>query len=142
MKSHFPDVNVWLALNHEVHPHHLAAKTWFETVDERSILVFCRLTQMGLFRLLSTQTVMGGEALTMQQCWRLYDQWIDGRRAELWAEPRQLESTFREESNTVEQSPKRWSDAYLASFARQFGLTLVTFDRALAGKTPGAVLLP
>jgi predicted nucleic acid-binding protein len=96
---------------------------------------------MGLFRLLSTQSVMGEETFTMRQCWRLYDHWIDGERAELWAEPRQFGNKFREESNAVEQSPKRWSDAYLASFARELGLTLVTFDRALAGKAKGAVLL-
>jgi predicted nucleic acid-binding protein len=32
-------------------------------------------------------------------------------------------------------------DAYLAAFAEAANLTLVTFDRALAGKVEGAVLL-
>ena len=38
-------------------------------------------------------------------------------------------------------SPKMWMDAYLAAFAETAGLTLVTFDRALAGKVKGAMLL-
>ena len=141
MKSLFPDVNVWLALNHEIHSHHLAAKTWFEEVDEQTILVFCRQTQMGLFRLLTTQSVMGEEALTLRQCWRIYSRWIEGGRAELWNEPHGFESAFRHESNTEEQSPKRWSDAYLSAFARTTDSTLVTFDRALAGKTKDPILL-
>jgi predicted nucleic acid-binding protein len=32
-------------------------------------------------------------------------------------------------------------DSYLAAFAESGGLTLVTFDRALAGRTPNSVLL-
>jgi predicted nucleic acid-binding protein len=36
---------------------------------------------------------------------------------------------------------KRWADAYLAALAETAELTLVTFDRVLAGKVKGAVLL-
>jgi len=77
----------------------------------------------------------------MRECWKLYAVWIEGKRAKLWPEPPGLHSAFRKESNGEECSAKRWSDAYLTAFAEEMNLTLVTFDRALAGKTRGSVLL-
>lgn len=141
MRLLFPDVNVWLALNHTIHTHNCAATAWFSDLSQQTTLVFCRQTQLGLFRLLTTGSVMGEDALTQRQCWMLYTKWIEGGRAELWGEPIGLEGTFQRGSVTDERSPKRWSDAYLAAFAETAGLTLVTFDQALAGKVKGAVLL-
>lgn len=84
---------------------------------------------------------MGKDARTQRQCWALYGKWIVSGRVELWSEPAGIESIFLRNSNAEEHSPKRWTDAYLAAFAETAGLTLVTFDKALAGKTKGAVLL-
>ena len=137
----FPDVNVWVALNHQIHSHHKAALRWFEAVDPHSTLVFCRQTQMGLFRLLSTETVMGDETLTQRQCWELYRQWTGHGKAKLRMEPAGLEELFQSRTMTQTSSPKEWTDAYLAAFADAAGLQLVTFDKALAGKAKGAVLL-
>jgi predicted nucleic acid-binding protein len=59
-----------------------------------------------------------------------------------WAdEPRNLEAELRALTAGATSSPKTWMDAYLAAFAEAANLTLVTFDRALAGKVEGAVLL-
>jgi predicted nucleic acid-binding protein len=52
-----------------------------------------------------------------------------------------MEAIFKARTDSNQVSPKVWNDAYLAAFAEAAGLTLVTFDRALAGKTKGAVLL-
>ena len=52
-----------------------------------------------------------------------------------------LESPLRVMTKAAIASPKTWMDAYLAAFAETAGLTLVTFDRALAGKTKGSILL-
>ncbi len=52
-----------------------------------------------------------------------------------------MDVIFRTATDRDEASPNAWTDAYLAAFAETAGLTLVTFDRALAGKTKGAVLL-
>jgi uncharacterized protein len=136
-----PDVNLWVAINHKVHKHHSSAISWFQALDEQSTLIFCRQTQMGLFRLLTTASILGEETLTMRQCWKLYREWIESGNAELWSEPAGVEDAFARNTASDEQSPKRWNDAYLAAFAEIAGLTLVTFDRALAGKTPGAILL-
>lgn len=137
----FPDVNVWVALNSEVHAHHAAAKRWYYSVPPSTMIVFCRQTQLGLFRILTTAAVMGQEVLTQLQCWRIYDQWISSGQVAWVDEPRDLETGLRALTAGAASSPKTWMDAYLAAFAEAANLTLVTFDRALAGKVKGAVLL-
>jgi uncharacterized protein len=139
--SIFLDVNVWLALHHEVHIHHGTAKRWFESLDNESMLVFCRQTQMAFFRLMTTEAVLGREVIKQRQCWEIYDRWIDGGRAVLAVEPAGLEAALRPRTSGESSSPKVWADAYLAAFAMAAGIQLVTFDRALAGKVEGAVLL-
>lgn len=141
MRLLFPDVNVWLALHHEFHPHHKPAVKWFESLQEGNRFVFCRQTQLGLFRLLTTASVMLNEPRTNRQCWALFTKWMENGKAELWDEPRALDHTFHRNTAADQSSPKVWTDAYLAAFAEAAGLKLVTFDKALAGKTKGAVLL-
>jgi hypothetical protein len=129
----FPDVNVWVALNFEMHAHHATAKRWYEAIPPSATIVCCRQTQLGLFRILTTAAVMGQEVI--------YDQWISTGQV-AWAEdPRDLEAGLRAFTARATSSPKTWMDAYLAAFAEAGGLTLVTFDRALAGRVKGAVLL-
>jgi uncharacterized protein len=84
---------------------------------------------------------MGEEVSTQQQCWAIYRKWIAGGRAVMQLEPPAIESAFRARSHSAESAPKMWTDAYLAAFAETAGLTLVTFDKALATKTKGALLL-
>jgi len=71
----FPDVNVWVALNHGQHQHHAAALRWYAAIPDSASLVFCRQTQLGLFRILTTIAVMGAEIVTQRGCWEIFDQW-------------------------------------------------------------------
>ena len=73
--SLFPDINVWVALTYEGHAHHRTAASWFATLKPDMSLVFCRLTQLGLLRLLTTDAVMGDEVMTQPQAWAAYDRW-------------------------------------------------------------------
>ncbi len=139
--SVFLDVNVWLALSYPPHIHHEAAVRWYESLDPAHSLVFCRLTQLSLFRLLSTEAVLKQDVLNQPACWSVFDQWIDSGHAIFAEEPEDLEAAMRSKTGAVSASPKAWADAYLAAFAESAKLPLVTFDRALAGKTKGAVLL-
>jgi toxin-antitoxin system PIN domain toxin len=139
--SFLPDINVWVALHYEAHRHHATAVKWFRSLDASASLAFCRHTQIGLFRLLTTDSVMHGAPLTHKQCWGIYAQWMDGGRALLHAEPSALENEFQRLTSVDAPSPKTWADAYLVAFAESANLTLVTFDRATAGKAKGAVLL-
>jgi len=135
-----PDINVWVAMHHQLHEHHRMAEAWFEGLDEE-MLVFCRQTQLGFFRLLTSPAVMGDETVTQRQCWSIYEEWLAGGRAVLQLEPPGIEAAFRARTLALEPAPKTWMDAYLAAFAEAAGLTLVTFDRALAAKAKGAVVL-
>lgn len=137
----FPDVNVWLALIYEKHVHNEAVVAWYGTLSASVTFVFCRHTQMGLFRLLSTESVMKQDTMSQLQCWRAYDPWIESGLAFMAQEPPGLEAVMRAQTSEERVSPKMWADAYLAAFAEAGELTLITLDRALAAKANGALLL-
>ncbi len=139
--SVFPDINVWLALSTPDHQHFRVAWDWYTALPDVCVLAFCRITQLGLLRLLTTQSVMGRGTLTQAEAWQAYDHWIEAAGAEFADEPEELEPAFRALSVTQQASPKEWADAYLAAFSDISGFPLITFDRALAAKVKGAVLL-
>ncbi len=138
----FPDVNVWLALSYERHVHHAIAREWFEQVGPSVRLCFCRFTQIGLLRLLTTEALMGTEeVLSQADAWHVYDRWLEDERILLVEEPRGIELSFRALSQQKRPSPKDWADSYLAAFAAAGGLRLVTFDQAFRGKSRDVLLL-
>lgn len=137
----FPDVNVWLALNYEKHAHNPFAVKWYDALPQSTAFVFCRHTQLGLFRLLSTEAVLKQDTMSQAQCWAIYDQWIDSGHAFVAHEPPGLEAGMRTRASGASATPKLWADAYLAAFAEAGNLTLVTFDRALAREVKGAIHL-
>ena len=139
--SLFPDINVWLALTYEGHAHHRTAATWFETLTPEVSLVFCRLTQLGLLRLLTAAAAMGDEVMTQPQAWLAYDEWHNDPRVELVDEPAEIEPRFRALTRLRQPATKDWADSYLAAFASVGRLTLVTFDKGLRAKAKSAVML-
>jgi predicted nucleic acid-binding protein len=56
-------------------------------------------------------------------------------------EPRAIELRFRDLSKSSSASPKDWADSYLAAFAIEGRLRLVTFDKALHQHSGGSILL-
>ncbi len=129
----FLDANVWLALLWNRHLHSEQARLWFEESSDQQFF-FCRITQITVLRLLTTETIMGKDVKTMAQAWNLWDRvWADSRIAFL-PEPEHLEAEFRSRSRLSSRSPKVWADAYLLAFASVAGLTLITFDRALKSR--------
>ncbi len=138
----FPDINVWVALTYERHVHHAAARSWFEALPTSARLFFCRMTQLGLLRLLSAAVIMGAdEAMSQQDAWRTYDRWLEDERVGFLDEPGGVETPFRALTQSAHASPKEWADAYLAAFAHASRLTVVTFDRGLQKKARGGILL-
>jgi len=134
-------VNVWFALAHEIHPHHKSAIAWERSLPEDAVLVFCRFTQLGLLRLLTNSAAMQSDVLTQAEAWKLFDKLLQLSTARMLDEPRGVEAIFRKRSDRAEVSTKQWADAYLAAFSESAGLTLATFDLALAGQVKGAILL-
>lgn len=138
--SVFPDINVWIALSSTRHTHHLKAVQWLRGQDDVG-LAFCRYTQLGFLRLLTTEAVMGKDTLTQVQAWDEYDQWLKTGLAVLLEEPLQLEDTFRFFARQSRSSPKEWADSYLAAFSIASGIRLVTFDQGLKLRLKDAILL-
>jgi hypothetical protein len=129
-KRSFPDVNVWFALAVADHPQHRPALAWWN--EESSLAGFSRLTQLGLLRLLTTASAMGGQPLANREAWRVYDAFLSDPRVRVFPELPALEDLFRSYSSLRQASPKVWVDAYLAAHASANEATLVTFDRSFA----------
>ena len=137
----FPDINVWVALTYRGHIHHSSARAWFESLPDSSELYFCRFTQLGLLRLLTTSSAMSDDVRTQAEAWEIYDEWHTDGHAELAEEPASIERLFRAMSHSRQAAPKDWADSYLSAFAQAAGFRLVTFDQALGRKTPQSLLL-
>ena len=129
-KRSFPDVNVWFALAVADHPHHRPAIAWWN--EASSLSGFSRLTQFGLLRLLTTASAMGGQPLTNEEAWGVYDGFLSDSRVRLFPELGAIEDLFRSYSSAPQASPKVWVDAYLLAHASANHATLVTFDQAFA----------
>jgi toxin-antitoxin system PIN domain toxin len=134
----FPDVNVWMALA-VIHVHQTIAFDWWKR--EPGAIGFCRMTQLGLLRLLTTSAAMDGKPLSMKQAWNAYDVLAGDERVEFISEPPAVERAFRGVSSSAHASPKLWADAYLTAFASECGGSLVTFDRSLARRNSNSLLL-
>jgi len=138
----FPDTNVWLALSYDRHVHHGRAKAWFDSLGADTRLYFCRLTQLGLLRLLCTESVMSRDrVLSQKQAWIQYDLWREDERIDFLEEPAGLENEFRALTQHWLPSPKGWVDAYLGAFSVATGVPFVTFDQAFRSRIQYVVIL-
>ncbi|WP_342131338.1 TA system VapC family ribonuclease toxin [Hydrogenophaga sp. OTU3427] len=135
LQGDLPDLNVWLALVMPEHPHHGAARQYWDGMAEAMArgqrLCFCRPTMMGLVRLLSQPKLMGDGALSLVQAHGVY--------RELRAQPGVAFVPDHESADAVlpkllapEPPPRLWTDAWLAATAQAAGLRLVSFDADFA----------
>ena len=128
------DVGVWLAAVWGRHAHYPVASDWLN--QQTDDLVICRVTQMGLLRLLSNPAIMGDDSVDRSQAWRLFDQLWSDERVQWADEPDELDAVWRAISARDDKSHKLWTDDYLAAFAQASDLTLATLDRKLPGRYP------
>jgi toxin-antitoxin system PIN domain toxin len=124
-----PDVNLWIALAAEGHVHHAVARGWFATQPEASV-AFCRITQMGLLRLLTNPSVMRRGPRTIAQAWEIFARLRADGRLVFAVEPDGVEPAWRQFMTHPGVGPSSWTDAYLAAFAQTHSYSLVTFDAA------------
>jgi len=146
MTSYLIDINVWLALSWGRHPHSSAAHEWLGELPKASVrLLFCRITQLGLLRLLTNAMVMGQSVLSIDGALGVYDRWREDPRVEFIAEPSGTEHAFRHATGGAgkKAATKVIMDAYLAGLAGSERATLVTLDKALSklGHRAGTVTL-
>ena len=131
VKSILADVNVWLATLVAEHPHHDAATRWWreDVLPAGDTIAFCRLTQLGLLRLLSNETVMGQRRLDHAHAWATFTEIAAQASVAILDEPSGIDEILADLCNRDRSSPGFWSDAYLAAFARAGRHRLATFDR-------------
>jgi len=135
MTSYLIDINVWLALSWGLHPHSKAAHAWLASLSPiEARLLFCRITQLGLLRLLANKAVMGDSVLNVGNAVGMLDRWSEDPRVEFAVEPLGLDATFRRTLRrfTNLYATKTIMDVYLAAFAEAEQATVVTLDRGLA----------
>jgi uncharacterized protein len=127
-----PDINVWLALAVEEHPHHASAKQYWECVQSGPAsdrqLWFCRVTMLGLVRLLCQPKVVGKGALKLGAAFALYQSFRAVPSVGLLADPSSCEHGLEKFLEAGELPSRLWTDAYLAALAQSSGARLVSFD--------------
>jgi toxin-antitoxin system PIN domain toxin len=139
-KIFLPDVNVWLALASWRHVHAPICGSWLNSIPSGEV-VFCRVTQIGLLRLLTSESVMGIDVLSSREAWGAYRTILADDRIQFAPEPFAMEQEWRKMTAQERPMPKIWTDAYLAAFARAGGMQLVTLDRAVLSIAREALLL-
>ncbi|MFN8556991.1 MAG: TA system VapC family ribonuclease toxin [Dehalococcoidia bacterium] len=122
------DANVWLALSAADHPQHQRARRyWHEESGDR--LAFCRVTMLALLRLVTTPVVMDGLPLSVGEVWQVYRAWLRRDDVTVVREPTDCDALLDGWLSRNVITPRLWTDAYLAAFARAGALRLVSFDR-------------
>jgi uncharacterized protein len=122
-----PDINVWLAFSVADHVHHQRARRyWYEESGDR--LAFCRVTALGFLRLSTNASAMGGQPLTVPQAWQAYQAFRGLPEVLLADDPEDCDTWLERWALGGHPTPRQWTDAYLAAFARAGGLRIVSFD--------------
>ena len=129
-----PDLNVWLALVVAEHPHHTAARRYWDEQQAATALGprwwFCRSTMLGLVRLLTQPKLMGDGALSLREAHAIYQQLRQTEGVDFAGDTEAADAllvTWTSEGSTP--LPARlWTDAWLAASAESAGLRLVSFD--------------
>jgi toxin-antitoxin system PIN domain toxin len=135
------DVNLWLATLVEEHDHHSLAVDWWrdEALSSGARVAFCRITQLGLLRLVTNETVMGKKKRSIDQAWQDYEQLLSQEPIIYVDEPEGVESLMKDLCAMVESSRNFWTDAYLSAFAIAIGFSFATFDKGFR-RFPGLEL--
>lgn len=125
------DVNLWVATLVTEHPHHRAATRWWrdDVVPAGHRPGFCRLTQLGVLRLLSNEHVMGPRRLDHSRAWEVVARVTAQRGVGFLPEPPGIDEHLADACRPCGLSAGFWTDAYLAAFARAGRYRLATFDR-------------
>jgi hypothetical protein len=116
---YLPDVNVWIALASDRHVHHQVAKVWFSSIQTNKA-AFCRITEMGFLRLLTNRNVMGGDTLSPQVAWEVYDALRADPQIVFLQEIPEVVARWRAISAAASGGPNMWTDAYLSALASAF----------------------
>ena len=122
-----PDLNLWLALVDVDHVHHPRAYLYWKSEAARDV-AFCRVTMLGLLRLLTNSRVMSGSPFTPSEAWEAYHAFSALPEVCFLEDSLAAERQFELWSRRPDFAPHRWTDAWIASLARSSGARVVSFD--------------
>ena len=121
-----PDVNVWLALADENHPHHERALAYWHNESSPEI-TFCRVTMLGFLRLSTHPKVLSGP-LTSDEAWEIYQHYRVEARVGFLEDSPEVDVEFMALSRRAGFPRHLWTDSYLAALARSSSCRIVSFD--------------
>ena len=128
MKISIPDVNLLFALVSAGHPLQNSSVKWMDGREADSVAI-CRVTQMGLLRLLTNAKAVPGKVCSIPRAWEVVNELMADKRVFFESEPPDLEEIWVALTKDPSVGPSSWTDAYLAAFAQGHGYEMVTFDR-------------
>ena len=114
----FPDINVWLALTLSGHSHHASARAWLEGQQVTDSIFFCRSTQEGLVRLLTTAEMLHAyelPLLTNREAWAVVENFMEDERITFANEPSGVADAWKTFAIRDTNFPKLWMDSWLAA---------------------------
>lgn len=134
-----PDLNVWLALSAADHPHHAAARHYWEHQAANEVL-FSNVTALGLVRLLCQPTVMGQQTLEPLQASAVLQELLNQPGVSVAAEAPGTWDLFHQLLSSQSLPSRLCTDTHLAALSIAGGWRLVSFDRDFR-RFPGCSLL-
>ncbi len=127
-----PDLNLWLALIDPDHVHHSRARRYWEQ-EARDDIAFCRVTMLGLLRLLTNANVMHGAPFTPREAWSAYHTFAALPEVCFIEDSVAAEQQFEHWSRRPEFPAHGWTDAWIAAVAQSAKARVVSFDADFAG---------
>jgi uncharacterized protein len=120
------DINVWLALVDENHPHHQTSRDYWQNQSLPEI-AFCRVTVLGFLRL-STHPKVLSRPLAPVEAWDIYQRYRSEAEVAFLEDSSEIDAGFMSLSHAADFPHHLWTDSYLAAFARFRNCRIVSFD--------------
>lgn len=144
MPGSLVDTNVWIAALFSSHPAHVRAREVLAEATPAAPAVFCRATEQSFLRLATTPALLkvyGAEGLSNRDALVALRGFLALPQICRREEPPGIAEQWHRLADRDTASPKVWMDAYLAAFAIQGGLRLVTLDRDFPSLAQGKLQL-
>lgn len=122
-----PDLNLWLALIDADHEHHARARRYWEQ-EAAADIAFCRVTMLGLLRLLTNTRVMHGAPFSAPEAWNAYHAFASLPEVGFIEDSLDAEKRFELWSRRPDFPAHGWTDAWIAALAASAGARVVSFD--------------
>jgi len=121
-----PDVNVWLAMVDENHPHHTRATAYWQNESSAEI-AFCRLTVLAFLRLATHPKVLS-RPLSSDEAWDIYHRYRIEAGVGFIEDAAEIDPDFMALTRVADFPHHLWTDGYLAAFARFRNCRIISFD--------------